>query len=74
MTHRQPGSPSLTRAMYNMADEAGIFSPLLSHGVSHGDDMALIFAFPYSMGLPSNEDQQMSHILTSTWASFVDTG
>lgn len=74
MTHHDEDSPSFASALYRVASASGIDSPLLRRGVSHGDDIILIFEFPYDFMTLNERDEQMSRILTSMMGSFVKTG
>lgn len=74
MTHHDPSSPSFAFPLYRLAQDLGIRSPLLNAGVSHGDDVILLFSFPHSQVKPGPRDLMMSTILTEMWASFVTTG
>ncbi|KAF2351967.1 Carboxylesterase type B [Trinorchestia longiramus] len=74
MTHHDPGSPSFAFPLYRLAQELGIKSSLLQAGVSHGDDVILLFSFPHNQVEPGPRDQQMSAILTNMWANFIITG
>lgn len=74
MTHHDPGSPSFAFPLYRLAQDLGIRSPLMQAGVSHGDDVVLLFNFPNTQVQPGPRDLQMSAILTNMWANFVATG
>lgn len=74
MTHHLPGSPSYSAPLYRLADGVGVRSPYIYSGVSHGDDLALIFFLPYDLGQAGAQDQQISSLLTFTWATFIHTG
>nr|XP_027207548.1 esterase E4-like [Penaeus vannamei] len=67
-------SPVYTAPLYRLADSVGVRSPYILSGVSHGDDLALIFFLPYELGQAGAQDQQISSLLTFTWATFVHTG
>ncbi|XP_047480395.1 esterase E4-like [Penaeus chinensis] len=74
MTHHLPGSPSYSTPLYRLAESVGVRSPYIFSGASHGDDLALIFFLPYELGQAGAQDQQISSLLTFTWATFIHTG
>ncbi|KAL7640321.1 UNVERIFIED_CONTAM: hypothetical protein RMT77_008585 [Armadillidium vulgare] len=74
MTHHKENTPSFAAPLYRLAQAAGITSPLLRSGVSHGDDVILLFKFPYTLGDMSTWDLQVSILLTSVIGSFIKTG
>ncbi|XP_064118209.1 esterase E4-like [Macrobrachium nipponense] len=74
MTHRRPTSPSYSGTLYLLAESVGLNSRDLYNGISHGDDLALIFALPFDLAKPGPDDQQISSIMTFIWATFTHTG
>ncbi|XP_071524052.1 esterase E4-like [Panulirus ornatus] len=74
MRHRDPGTPSYAVPLYQLAEGKGVRSSAIFSGISHGDDLALVFSLPYNLGQPGPRDVQISSLLTFMWATFVHTG
>ncbi|KAK7071885.1 hypothetical protein SK128_003598, partial [Halocaridina rubra] len=73
MNHRLPTSPSYSAPLYVLAESAGLHSRELYTRISHGDDLALLFSLPFDFSQPSQDDQQISALLTFIWATFTHT-
>ncbi|XP_042234019.1 esterase E4-like [Homarus americanus] len=74
MTHRDPRSPTYAAPLHRQAEAMGVRSRAIYSGISHGDDLAHIFSFPYDLGQPGSRDFQISALLNFMWATFVHTG
>ncbi|XP_045603703.1 carboxylic ester hydrolase [Procambarus clarkii] len=74
MTHRDATSPTYTAPLHHLAEGRGVKSQAIYSGISHGDDLALIFSLPYDLGQPGPRDLKMSALLTFMWATFAHTG
>ncbi|KAK7080451.1 hypothetical protein SK128_015695 [Halocaridina rubra] len=72
LTHRDPETPGWTKYLYEAATkDLKIYSTLLDEGVSHGDDLALLF----SKGtFKSDKIEKITQLLVSNWANFVSKG
>ncbi|KAG7173745.1 Esterase E4-like2 [Homarus americanus] len=73
-THRDPDTPVWAAPVYKKLKQLGVTSTILTEGVSHGDDLCLLFNIPQAQGKLSQRDQKVSDLLTSMWSSFVTTG
>ncbi|XP_069945647.1 carboxylic ester hydrolase-like [Cherax quadricarinatus] len=74
MTHRDANSPTYAAPLHQLADGRGIKSRAIYSGISHGDDLALLFSLPFNLGQPGPRDLQISALLTFMWATFMYTG
>lgn len=74
MTHREPETPTWAIPLYEKLKTLGYETPLLDEGVSHGDDLVHLFAFPYALGQGSNRDQKVTQIILSMFTNFITNG
>ncbi|XP_071532749.1 esterase E4-like [Panulirus ornatus] len=72
--HREADTPIWATPIYKRLEQLGARTPLLTKGISHGDDLVLLFNFQHAPGMLPKRDQTVSDLLTSMWTNFIATG